>query len=206
MEPWVRKQHERYAREEAARKVPNPTVDWRGRACFPEGITEIRDHTFDRNKDIRTAVLPNTIKRIGVRAFADCSNLEELVLNEGLEEIDSNIFTGCTSLKSVVFPDSVKKVEAFAFYSSSFQEPVLSASGDVLYQWPEVPGEKKMHGSQSSKADSVRCIFVSGRTGRSGYPGRRGVHPLAVFHLYRYSEADAACFCQICRSQKLLEL
>lgn len=143
MEPWVKKQHERYAREEAARKAPHPSVDWRGRAHFPEGITEIRDHAFDRNKELRTAVLPNTIKRIGVRAFADCPNLEKLVLNEGLEEIDSNIFTGCTSLKSVVFPDSVKEVEAFAFYSSSFQEPVLSASGDVLYRWPEIPGEKK---------------------------------------------------------------
>lgn len=143
MEPWTKKVNARHAREEAARKLPRPTVDWCGRACFPEGITEVRDYAFDRNKALRTAVLPETIKRIETRAFADCPNLKTLVLNEGLEEIDSNAFTGCSSLKEIVFPDSVKQVEAFAFYRSAFERPVFSASGDVLYRCPEIPGQKR---------------------------------------------------------------
>lgn len=142
MEPWIKKMHERFAKERAAREVPKPTVDKKGRACFPEGITEIRDCAFDRNTALRSAELPATIRRIGVRAFADCPNLEKLVLNEGLEEVDSNAFTGCTSLKSVVFPDSVQTVQAFAFYRSAFEKPVFSASGEVLYRCPELPGQK----------------------------------------------------------------
>jgi len=138
MGTWIKKMHGQSAREEELR----PTVDWRGKACFPGGISEIRDCAFDGNKELRTAVLPDTIKRIGVRAFADCPSLKKLVLNEGLEEIDSNAFTGCESLKSVVFPDSVKEVHGFAFYRSSFSDPVFSASGDVLYRYPEVTGKK----------------------------------------------------------------
>lgn len=143
MEPWIKKIHERFEIERAVQSAPKPTVDLWGRACFPENITEIRDHAFDGNQNLYTVVLPNTVKRIGVRSFADCKNLNKLVLNEGLEEIDSNVFTGCESLKQVTFPDSIKKVEAFAFYRSSFQEPVFSESGNVLYRYPEVPGEKK---------------------------------------------------------------
>lgn len=143
MNPWDKKRQERLQREKAARSVPWPTVNSLGEAVFPEGITEIRDRSFDGNQKLRTAILPNTVKRIGVRAFASCKNLCKLVLNEGLEEIESNIFTDCDSLHTVVFPDSVKKIEAFAFYQAHFQEPLFSASGNVLYRGPEIPGSKR---------------------------------------------------------------
>lgn len=88
-------------------------------------------------------MLPDTVKRLGSRCFADCTNLSKLKLNDGLEEIGHNVFTGCKSLKSIVFPDSVTKVEAFAFYNSSFETPVFNASGDILYRCPEVADKKK---------------------------------------------------------------
>ncbi len=140
MEPWVKKMYERYEKERIDQYAPRPSVNLLGRACFPSGITDIRNHAFDGNKKLFSAVLPNTVKRIGIRAFADCKYLSKLVLNEGIEEIDSNAFTGCDSLKQITLPDSVNTVEASAFYRSSFQKPVFSESGDVLYHYPKVPG------------------------------------------------------------------
>lgn len=116
-------------------------VDRTGRACFPDGITEIRDRAFDGRKELRFAEIPATVKRIGARAFADCPNLEKVVFHEGLEEMDGNVFTGCTALKTAVFPNSLKDIHGYVFYRSAFNEPVLNVSGDVLYRCPDIPGQ-----------------------------------------------------------------
>lgn len=124
-------------------KFLDPSVNSYGAAISPEGITEIRDNAFDGNKKLRTVRLPNTVKRLGCRCFADCTNLTELVLNDGLEAICHNVFTTCDSLTSIVIPDTVKTVEAFTFYQSSFQDPVFNTSGDTLYRCLDVPGRKE---------------------------------------------------------------
>ena len=143
MKAWINKMREYFTRGDTVQDIPESIVDQWGRGCFPRGITDILNHTFDGNSNLRTAVLPQTVKRLGDRCFADCGNLSKLKLNEGLEEVCHNVFTGCESLKSIVFPDSVAKVEAFAFYNSSFESPVFNASGDILYRCPEVADRKK---------------------------------------------------------------
>lgn len=117
------------------------SVDREGRACFPEGITEIKNSAFDRCEKLRFAEIPSSVKRIGTWAFADCPNLEKVVFHEGLEEMDRNIFSGCTALKTAVFPDSLKKIHGYVFYDSSFDKPVLNVSGDVLYRCPDIAGQ-----------------------------------------------------------------
>lgn len=48
------------------------------------------------------------ITELPLNAFANCSNLEKVILPEGLKEISTGAFYGCYSLKSLELPESVE--------------------------------------------------------------------------------------------------
>ena len=78
------------------------------------GWTEdIPDRAF-RTSSITSAVLPNTITRIGDRAFEDCDQLTSISLPNSLETIGYRAFSGCLSLHSIDIPASVISVSANA--------------------------------------------------------------------------------------------
>ena len=183
MEPWIEKMHQRFAREEAARNAPKPTVDLLGRARFPQGITELRDHAFDGNRQLRSAVLPASVTRIGVRAFAACTSLTQLVLNEGLLEIGNNAFTGCVNLQTPVLPNSLQTVEAYAFYGCEFPKPLLNAAADVLFRWPDVPGQKCCSLPQGLRRVQSGAFFYAQHPEEVILPeGLEYIHSRAFFH------------------------
>ncbi|MBO6141639.1 MAG: leucine-rich repeat domain-containing protein [Ruminococcus sp.] len=74
---------------------------------------------FTSNTNIKSVVLPKTMKVINASAFRNCSNLESIKLNEGLETIKGGVwdgaFEGCTSLKSIEIPSTVKYIGDWAF-------------------------------------------------------------------------------------------
>ena len=65
-------------------------------------------------KDLRTVVLPSTIKRIGHNAFLDCPYLTTIQLPEGLEYIGNCAFAGC-GFQEVFVPASVSHIGYQAF-------------------------------------------------------------------------------------------
>ena len=74
-----------------------------GEIIVPEGIICIADNAFE-NCSISRIVLQSSIKKIGRRAFANCSNLGDAFLNEGLVEIAPLAFYGCNSLVKIKMP------------------------------------------------------------------------------------------------------
>lgn len=80
-----------------------------GEIIIPEGIISIADNAFE-NCSIRRIVLPLSLIKIGRRAFADNSNLIEVLFNEGLTEIASYAFSGCSSLKIIKLPSLLTKL------------------------------------------------------------------------------------------------
>lgn len=115
-----------------------------GRLVIPEGMSEIPDRLFDgfilgKESGVNrlvSIVVPGTVKSIGVRAFGDCKNLEEVILSEGVEQIESNAFTGCEKLKRLQLPSSIKEIDGRAFIHCGVDEPVFSADGKVLICYP----------------------------------------------------------------------
>lgn len=118
-------------------------VDRRGKAYFPQGITEIPDSAFAGNQKLKCAILPNSVERIGERAFANCSNLKKLILNDSLKKVDCHAFSGCKALKKLELPDLIEEVHSSAFYDTYFTKPVISRSGKIFYYCPVVKGRKK---------------------------------------------------------------
>ncbi|MBQ7365543.1 MAG: leucine-rich repeat domain-containing protein, partial [Clostridia bacterium] len=77
-------------------------------------VVEIGREAFSFYK-LTSVKIPGSVKKIGDRAFAECSMLNEVILSKGLTEIGVYAFYRCSALSEIVVPDSVKTVERNAF-------------------------------------------------------------------------------------------
>ena len=66
----------------------------------------------------------SNLKELPTNAFADCGNLEKVILPEGLKEISSSAFYGCHSLKSLEIPESVEVINC-SFEECGIEELIL---------------------------------------------------------------------------------
>lgn len=71
--------------------------------------------TSTDNIEVKTVILPNTIKRIGKHCFNECRTIEKFLINEGLELIDVGAFSYCEKIEEIILPTTLKLVEDYAF-------------------------------------------------------------------------------------------
>ena len=82
-----------------------------GDLVIPEGVVSIGRNAFNSKEYNGKLVLPSTIKRIDVEAFAGCSRfLGNLVLPEGLETIETYAFSGADISGDIIIPETVKYI------------------------------------------------------------------------------------------------
>ncbi len=70
-------------------------------------VVAIGDKAFQGNKNIRSVIIPDTVKKIGASAFADCTNLGNVILSSNLEEMESEAFARCELLTDIEIPKSL---------------------------------------------------------------------------------------------------
>lgn len=77
-----------------------------------------------KDKTVSDITVPSTVqikkatyrvKKIGKKAFKDCSKLKKVKVSRGIEVIDNYAFMSCTSLKSISMPSSLKYINKGAF-------------------------------------------------------------------------------------------
>jgi hypothetical protein len=81
------------------------------------------------NQYITSIVLPASLKRIGVFAFASCNNLDSLTIPPSVNSIGDYAFASCRSLKSIVIPGSVSSLGNLAFVSCDSLTTVIFLPG-----------------------------------------------------------------------------
>ena len=112
---------------------------------LPDTITEIGDEAFMYSENLRSCVVPGSVKTIGTRSFGGCVNLEILKLSSGLESIgDAAIYD--TSIDCITIPDTVKHLGAMAIYTRGMKSAVF------LGQIPPVidEGNEKIFGERTT--------------------------------------------------------
>lgn len=111
-----------------------------GEIVIPKGVINIADNAFDKCS-ISRIVLPLSLKKIGRRAFAECSNLVEVLLNEGLGEIAPYAFYGCSSLIKIEMPSSLGSLGYNIYYSEGgvFEGCVSLKSVEIPKGVTEIP-------------------------------------------------------------------
>ena len=102
---------------------------------FPEGITEIGYSSFSGTA-LKKVVIPGTVRLIDGWAFANCYELEEVIIEEGVEEIREGAFYDCPSLVSVTLPASVVSIpKANALFGENKETRVFHCpEGSVAYE------------------------------------------------------------------------
>ena len=82
---------------------------------IPQGIKKIGKRAF-ANTSIEEVIFPSdSLQSIDEEAFKSCRSLEFIELPEGLVQIGEKAFVGCTSLKCAIIPSSVLLLESTAF-------------------------------------------------------------------------------------------
>ena len=74
---------------------------------IPDGITAIKDGAF-AGAMIKGIMLPNSLKHIGMDAFMQCFDLENITIPESVEYISNDAFKECFKLKIVKIPYKFK--------------------------------------------------------------------------------------------------
>lgn len=81
---------------------------------LPRHLTEIGCEAFSES-GIVSINIPNTVKRIGDRAFFNCRKLESIYLPEQIKMINYKAFGGCSALTRIKIPLGVISIDSCAF-------------------------------------------------------------------------------------------
>lgn len=82
--------------------------------------------------DVEEVILPEGIKCIESKAFADCFNLKKINFPEGLETVKDRTFMNCGSLVEVILPTTLTKIGDYAFYNAGIKQLTLTDPKNVL--------------------------------------------------------------------------
>lgn len=82
--------------------------------------------------DVEEVILPEGIKCIESKAFADCFNLKKINFPEGLETVKDRTFMNCGSLVEVILPTTLTKIGDYAFHNAGIKQLTLPDPKNVL--------------------------------------------------------------------------
>lgn len=64
---------------------------------------------------LKTVILPDSLKTIGIGSFVGCSSLTQINIPEGVTSLRQVCFYKCSALESIEFPSTVTAIEGSAF-------------------------------------------------------------------------------------------
>ena len=94
--------------------------------AFCPTVEKISYNTFAQCDNLETVILPETMTSLGTYCFGSCDNLKNITLPAGITTIPSAAFEDCTSLETLVIPDDVTSIEASAFHNSALKNVIMS--------------------------------------------------------------------------------
>lgn len=78
-------------------------------------VYRIAGHAFERQTQLKSVILPETLTMIDEWAFASCTHLENINLPDTLTSIGAHAFQYCHSLHRLNIPQKVNYIGSFAF-------------------------------------------------------------------------------------------
>ena len=105
-------------------------------------------------------VLPDTVRYIGVGAFAIDNKLKYVHFGKSIETVEDDVFNSDSSLESVVFPEGTKSIGTLVFWGTrSIKSITIPASvteiTDIFYFVDNCNPDVEIHTPKGSKAEEV---------------------------------------------------
>lgn len=119
-------------------------------------ITAIGDYAFENCGEMKSVIIPQSVKSIGAYAFAFCWVLTEITIPEEVESIGEYAFYFSKGLESVTIPDSVTFMGKSTFSNCAAMERVIL--GDGLESVSESAFEKCETLTTVTLGDNIRTL------------------------------------------------
>ena len=100
---------------------------------YRDDFDALWSHGFWENEYVEEVTIPDTVKELGYRCFADCKNLRKVKLGNGLKELCANAFWGCSKLKSIKLPDSLEVYDDEDFSGTKISKIRLGKNVKEVY-------------------------------------------------------------------------
>ena len=97
----------------------------------PDGIRIVGKRAFAENKSIRTVMLPDGVQKIKSEAFKFCGNLQGINFPDDLEEIQDSAFAG-SGLKSIMLPSRLGMLGNEAFSYTGIEKITIPGSIKIV--------------------------------------------------------------------------
>ena len=91
-------------------------------------VRELFNQVFARNATLAHAVMPDSVRRIGLKTFFQCANLKHVRFSDALEELDAQTLMGCRSLDDVHLPAALRAMPKRLLYDCPVRTVVVPAS------------------------------------------------------------------------------
>ena len=82
---------------------------------IPDSVTKIGYRAFSGCESLTSIAIPDSVTEIGYCAFSNCKNLTSVNIPDGVTQIGDHAFSDCESLTSIAIPDSVTQIGDYAF-------------------------------------------------------------------------------------------
>lgn len=99
-------------------------------------VERIEEGAFSKT-DIEHLVIPNSMRIIGMKAFAYCGHLTKVIIEEGCRKIESRAFSRCSNLTTVKLPASLEVIASDVFEGCPFVR--IFSPKDADFYFSEVP-------------------------------------------------------------------
>ena len=80
-----------------------------------DGVMYIGSEAFEYCVNLKSVIIPNSVKSIESYAFIGCANLRSVTIPDSVTQIDREAFENCQNLMNVTIPSSVEYIYALAF-------------------------------------------------------------------------------------------
>ena len=91
------------------------------RVVLPESLQKIGKKAFYRCTSLCDFSIPQSVTSIDEEAFYDCRSIESVVIPNGVKSVASRAFMGCNSLRNITFPEELEGIGVNAFFGCGLE-------------------------------------------------------------------------------------
>ncbi|MDO5558988.1 MAG: leucine-rich repeat protein [Oscillospiraceae bacterium] len=101
-------------------------------------VTKIERCAFSNNSEIKSVIIPDSVKYIGDSAFSECTSLKDIMIPDSVTSIESDAFYRCSALENITLPDTLEYIGYSAFDFTAWfdrqpEGPVYA--GNLVYSY-----------------------------------------------------------------------